>query len=63
MNPKKYTKTVWHDFNDKTPPKGFPKVAPEDRAPEVKDNPITGYPDRLPAYSNEQKARMRRRNA
>lgn len=57
----KQTNTFW-DI-DNSPPKGFPKVAPEDVAPDVKDNPITGYSDRLPAYSKEQKARKRRMNA
>jgi len=44
----------------KTPPKGFPKVAPKDRAPEINGNPITGFPDRMSAYSKEQLARKKR---
>lgn len=54
-------KSIWIDYDDKIPPKGFPKVAKEDCAPRVIGNPITGTVDRLTTYSKEQKARRRRR--
>ncbi len=39
---------------------GFPILKPQDKAPPVRYNPITQVPNKLPTYSNEQKARKRR---